>query len=202
MGSQKSHNYLVTEHTRSSSPTWSGKINLPTFIKSVFQNVYDLILLDSEQIFLVHLKLQFSSWMFSGHIAQRKELGFAVCPLQSTYSHWSLVGLGYTGELFNCDFCWLGGESPKKLSWPLRNVWWESASRSRHRRCLEAAWGAPWLFIVALHCFWMWPWSLRCPKAYCDAVPSAMFMISCFSETEEVCLCCIFTPTLCCLFPF
>lgn len=59
---------------------------------------------------------------------------------------------------------------------------------------------------VALRCrsalFSMWPWSLRCPKAYCDAVPSAMFMTSCFSETEAVCVCCIFTPTLCCLFPF
>ena len=72
----------ATEHTRSSSPTWRGKINLPTFIKSVFQNVYDLILLDAEQIFLVHLKLQFSSWMFSGRIAQRKKLGLTVCPLQ------------------------------------------------------------------------------------------------------------------------
>lgn len=60
---------------------------------------------------------------------------------------------------------------------------------------------------VTFHCcftsfFWIWLWILCCPEAYCNNVFLATFMISCFSETEEVCLRYIFISTLCFLFPF
>lgn len=50
--------------------------------------------------------------------------------------------------------------------------------------------------------FWTWSWILSCPKVYCSDVFSALFMISCFSVTEEICPCYIFTQTLCFLLRF
>lgn len=93
--------------------------------------------------------------------------------------------------------------SSKKLFWLLTSVLWESASCSHHRLCLVSV----LVDSMTFHCcftsiFWIWLWILCCPEAYCNDVFSATFMVSCFSETEEVCLPYMFIQTLCFLFPF
>ena len=61
--------------------------------------------------------------MLGGHTARRTELGLAVRPLQRHRQPLELRWFGILWGLFSRDLCWLGGESPKELSWPLRNAW-------------------------------------------------------------------------------